>query len=52
MSLLHTAIFAVLPVLFLYSNNWGQVPFSDVLIPLGVSLGVAVTMLAALRLAL
>jgi hypothetical protein len=51
-SILHTAIFAVLPVLFLYSNNWGQVPFSDVLLPLGISLGVAAAVLAALRLAL
>ena len=34
-------LFAVLPVLFLYSANWGQVPFTDALIPAAISLGFA-----------
>jgi len=50
--LLHPVILAVVPILFLYSNNWGQVPFTDVLIPMGISLGIAMLLLVALRLAL
>lgn len=39
MFLVHPVVLAVVPVLFLYSANWGQVPFTDALIPAAISLG-------------
>ncbi len=52
MFLLHPAILSVVPVLYLYSSNWGQVPFSDALTPMALSLCVAMALVAALRLVL
>ncbi|MBU1670108.1 MAG: LTA synthase family protein [Actinobacteria bacterium] len=52
MFLLHPAILAVVPVLFLYSRNQGQASFTDVLRPAGIALGLALLLLVLLRLAL
>ena len=49
MFLLHPAILAVVPVLYLYSSNWGQVPFSEALAPMAISLCVAMALVVALR---
>ncbi len=52
MSLLHPLLFALLPVLFLYSRNADEVPFYDILLPAALFLGAALACYAALRLAL
>ena len=52
MSLLHPLLFALLPVLFLYSKNADEVPFADTLLPAALFLGAAVLLYAVLRFAL
>lgn len=52
MYLIHPVILAVVPVLFLYSQNQGQATFADVWRPAGISLAFALILLCLLRLAI
>lgn len=52
MFLIHPLVLAVIPTLFLYSSNIDEVPLTDILVPLGLTLGAALLLLVALRLIL
>lgn len=52
MSLVHPLLFALIPVLFLYSRNADQVPFTDILAPAAFFAAIALVAYSLLRLAL
>lgn len=52
MFLIHPLILAIIPAFFLYSSNIDEVPFSDLLVPIGLTVGAAAILLVMLRLIL
>lgn len=50
MFIIHPILFAVIPVVILYSSNLDEVPFTDILLPVVLSLAAALLLLAILRL--
>lgn len=49
-ALLHALLFSIFPIIYLYGNNLGEIPFTEVPRSLLVSVALAVLLVAALRL--
>jgi hypothetical protein len=49
-SFIHPLLFAIFPILFLFAQNIGRVPLSDVLVPSAVVLGATTLLILLLRL--
>ncbi|MBN1288446.1 MAG: hypothetical protein JXA49_02275 [Actinobacteria bacterium] len=52
MFLIHPLVIAIVPVLFLYSSNLDEAPFSDLLLPAGLTLMATLLLLVVFRLIL
>jgi len=48
-AILHVLLFSIFPILYLYGNNLGEIPFTEVPRALLLSVALAILMLAALR---
>lgn len=49
-TIIHPLLFAIYPILYLYANNVDLISFSEILVPLAVTLGMTVVLFLALRL--